>query len=276
MSTIKAEKGLILNKGKPLKPATLRTDKARLRHIADHFGDQRARDVTPVDVEHGVERNPCHGIDRPADGKRNVRLTAAQYRALGDAIRRAEGSVPWQARYAARLIALTACRHAEILELQWSEVDFAGRCVRLDDSKTGRSVRPLPDAAAELLAEIAEYSAGNKWVFPAANHTEKNRHFMGFTLCWHRMLPDELRRLPPSDEPLTPHGLRHAYASLAHDMGIGELTIAHILGHSAGRGTTRGYIHGVDAIARSEANRVASAIASYLDGSNVVPMLAAG
>jgi hypothetical protein len=56
-------------------------------------------------------------------------------------------------------------------------------------------------------------------------------------------------------------------------MGCGEIVIANILGHSKGKGTTRGYIHGVDAIAKREANRIADAIAAYLDGNlNVIPM----
>ena len=63
-------------------------------------------------------------------------------------------------------------------------------------------------------------------------------------------------------------------------MGIGELTISVILGHAGGgrgKSTTRGYIHGVDAIARREATRVANAIANYLNGeTNVVPMRADG
>jgi integrase len=34
---------------------------------------------------------------------------------------------------------------------------------------------------------------------------------------------------------VTPHTLRHAYASIAGDLGSSELTIAAFLGHSAGR-----------------------------------------
>ena len=41
---------------------------------------------------------------------------------------------------------------------------------------------------------------------------------------------------------ITPHTLRHTFASLAGDLGFSELTIAALLGHSA-RGVTQRYIH---------------------------------
>ena len=41
---------------------------------------------------------------------------------------------------------------------------------------------------------------------------------------------------------VTPHVLRHTFASVAGDLGFSELTIAGLLGHSA-RGVTQGYVH---------------------------------
>jgi integrase len=45
---------------------------------------------------------------------------------------------------------------------------------------------------------------------------------------------------------LTPHGLRHAYASVASDLGYPEPTIAALLGHAT-RTMTGRYIHHLDA-----------------------------
>ena len=50
-----------------------------------------------------------------------------------------------------RLWALTGCRRDEIAGLSWTEVDFEHSCLRLADTKTGRSVRPLAGAALALL-----------------------------------------------------------------------------------------------------------------------------
>jgi integrase len=55
------------------------------------------------------------------------------------------------------------------------------------------------------------------------------------TLRYSRRRGDEL------SAPCTPHGLRHAYASAAHELGLGELTIKALLGH-ARLGVTSGYV----------------------------------
>ncbi|MEI9986127.1 MAG: tyrosine-type recombinase/integrase [Aliidongia sp.] len=55
---------------------------------------------------------------------------------------------------------------------------------------------------------------------------------------------------------ITPHTLRHTFASLAGDLGFSELTIAALLGHSA-RGVTQRYIH-IDEALRMTADRVAA------------------
>ena len=63
---------------------------------------------------------------------------------------------------------------------------------------------------------------------------------------------------------VTPHTLRHTFASLAGDLGFSELTIAALLGHSA-RGVTQRYIH-IDEALRMTADRVAAEMADILDG----------
>jgi len=63
---------------------------------------------------------------------------------------------------------------------------------------------------------------------------------------------------------VTPHVLRHTFASIAGDLGFSELTIAGLLGHSA-RGVTQGYVH-LDSALIVAANQVAAEIARLLDG----------
>lgn len=57
---------------------------------------------------------------------------------------------------------------------------------------------------------------------------------------------------------ITPHTLRHAFTSVAGDLGSSGLAIAALLGHSA-RGTTQRYVH-IDEALRLTANRVADEI----------------
>jgi hypothetical protein len=71
--------------------------------------------------------NPVRGVKRPGDNRREIRLTADQYRALANALAEAEseGENP-VAILAIRLLALTGCRRGEIERLQRNEVDLPG------------------------------------------------------------------------------------------------------------------------------------------------------
>jgi len=64
---------------------------------------------------------------------------------------------------------------------------------------------------------------------------------------------------------VTPHVLRHSFASLADDLGYSEATIGAMLGHSGG-GTTRGYIHKLDSALLAAADRVSEHIAKAMEG----------
>jgi integrase len=64
---------------------------------------------------------------------------------------------------------------------------------------------------------------------------------------------------------VTPHTLRHTFASVAGDLGLSELTIAALLGH-ASRGAAQRYVH-IDEALRMAADKVAREIAGILDGS---------
>jgi integrase len=65
---------------------------------------------------------------------------------------------------------------------------------------------------------------------------------------------------------VTPHVLRHTFASVAGDLGFSELTIAGLLGHSA-RGVTQGYVH-LDTALIVAADRVSVEIAHMLGRSS--------
>lgn len=103
--------------------------------------------------------NPCSAVKKPADGKRMRFLSLDEVRRLGAALDtfEAEG-MPSKAIAIMRLWVLTGCRRDEIAGLKWSEVDFDRACLRLDNTKTGRSIRPLAGAAIAL--ESARRSSG--------------------------------------------------------------------------------------------------------------------
>ena len=107
-----------------------------------------------------IPANPARGIKRPADQRREVRMSLEQYAVLGKALAKAQtdGENP-AAILAVKLLALTGCRRGEIEQLAWSEVDLAGHCLRLANSKEGRSIRPLGRVVIDLISKLPKENA---------------------------------------------------------------------------------------------------------------------
>jgi integrase len=213
--------------------------------------------------------NPAHGVQRFADRKRERRLSDDEYAALGTALRQGEADGIWPAAIAAaRFLALTGWRSGEALALRWSELDLTRRTATLTDTKTGRSVRPLSHAACDVLRAMPRI-AGER-VFPA---TRGDGPMVGFKKFWPKIA--KLGELPAD---VTPHVLRHSFASLAGDLGYSEPTIAALVGHT-GRSVTSRYMHAADAVLLAAADAVASRTAELMGepkpAADVVPLRAA-
>jgi len=300
-----AAKGLILGKHEqPKRASTLYVDRGRInRHILPLLGSRPVRDLTTPEIirfmrnvaagktatniktglrgraivkggrgtatrtvgllggilsfavsEGLIAMNPVRGIKRPADQRREVRLSVEQYRLLGSGLTSAlvNGENP-VAILAVKVLALTGCRRGEIERLAWSEVDLPNRCLRLRNTKEGRSIRPLGKAAVTLLADLP---AQGEFVLPGC---APDRPFSGLYKAWRRIVGNA------GLGHLTPHGLRHAYASIAADLGYAEPTIAALLGHATQSMTAR-YIHHVDAALVAAADAVAGRIGDALNG----------
>ena len=199
--------------------------------------------------------NPVNGTVRFADGRRERRLKDEECRALGEALEKGEASGIWPAALAvARFLALTGWRSGEALGLRWSEIDLARRTVTLPDTKTGKSMRPLSRAACDVLRGLSKMG---DHVFPASRGDGR---MAGFSKFWARIA--KLGALPAD---VTPHVLRHSFASLASDLGYSEPTIAALLGHK-GRTITSRYVHSADAVLLAAADAVADRTAQLMRG----------
>ncbi len=306
---------LVTRRRAPKKASTLATDRGRIeRHIKPLLGRRAVASVTREDVEsfmHDVATgktagktktkprglahvrggrgtasrtvgllgaiftyavrhrmrsdNPAHGVMRPADGSRKRRLTDDEYKVLGNALCEAEAANIWPAAIAAaRFLALTGWRSGEVLGLREDEIDLGRRTAKLGDTKTGSSMRPLSHAACDVLRGLTR--SGNL-VFAA---TRGEGRMTGFPKLWARIM--KLDGLP-SD--VTPHTLRHSFASLANDLGYSEPTIAALIGHQ-GHSITSRYIHSADplllAAADAIANRTAELMGESKTAANVVTL----
>ena len=208
-------------------------------------------------VEAGIiETDPAHGIRKPKDNVRKRRLSEAEYRILGRILRDAAK----QEKHTTivdivRQLALTGCRRSEMIGLKWTEADTDSSCFRLEDSKEGESIRPIGLPVVEYLERQRTESVGT-YVFPGQG---EDNPFGSFPNHWKHLFEDS----PLSD--ITPHVLRHSFASIANDLGFTEVTIAALVGHAKGSVTSK-YIHTLDAALIMAADTISGYIQGLLDG----------
>jgi integrase len=155
-----------------------------------------------------------------------------------------------------RFLVLTGWRSGEALTLTWAMVDLPRRTARLPDTKTGESIRPLSTAACDVLrAQLP--GKPDALVFPPVRG---DGTMAGFPGMFKRIA--KLGELPAD---ITPHVLRHSFASLGGDLGFSELAIGALIGHKSGSVTSR-YIHAADAVLLDVADRIAGATLRKLAG----------
>jgi integrase len=130
---------------------------------------------------------------------------------------------------------------------RWSEVDLPRRTARLADTKTGASLRPLAEAAC---AAISVQPSNDDLVFASPSGETP---IVGYRKMWLR-----IAKLGDLAADITPHVLRHSFASLAADLGYNEPTIATLLGHNTHSITNR-HVHSADAVLVAAADVAANA-----------------
>lgn len=203
-----------------------------------------------------IETNPAHGIRKPKDRVRNRRLTEVEYRILGQILRKAAQDERYKTTSdIIRQIALTGCRRSEIIKLRWVEADMEASCLRLADSKEGASTRAIGLPVVEFL-ETQWTARTGTYVFPGQGD---DNAFGSFPNHWEKIFRDT----PLVD--ITPHVLRHSFASIANDLGFTEVTIAALVGHAKGSVTSK-YIHTLDTALIMAADTISGYVQGLLNG----------
>ena len=194
--------------------------------------------------------NPCKGVRKYRERRRERFLTPAEYRRLGAALAEAEaeGWASASAVAALRLLALTGCRLGEILGLRWDDVDRAAGELRLRDGKTGARMVPLTPTADAVLAAIPR--SGNPFVIAGRR---KGGRVNSITAEWYRI------RARAGLGDVRIHDLRHSYATRALSSGESLAMIGRLLGHADIASTLR-YAHLAHGAERESAARIGGSI----------------
>lgn len=290
-------------KGRPIKASTLALDNSRIEtHVKPLIGTRRVRTLTMADLEgfqadivagktakprtgprggtttggagvagrtagmlhtifahakrlNQIEANPAEGQRKfTAPKKAKRRLSLDEIARLGTAMR--EAAVDQENATgigAIRVLLLTGFRRMEGLGLKCAWVRPREGAVYFPDTKSDFQIRAIGQAAVAVI-KVQAVRSGSEHVFPA---DIGGGHFIGIV----RVLQRVCKRAKLTG--ITPHTLRHTFASVAGDLGFSDLTIAGLLGH-APRGVTQDYIH-LDAALVVAASQVSAEIARALD-----------
>jgi integrase len=120
-------------------------------------------------------------------------------------------------------------------------------------------MRPLSHEACDVLRGVPRMDGG--LVFPASRG---GGTMNGFYAVW-----TKITRAGGLAADITPHVLRHSFASVAADLEYSESTIAALIGHQSGSMTGR-YVHSADAVLLAAADAVARRIEGLMDADKVV------
>ena len=206
--------------------------------------------------------NPAHGVEKAAAKAKDRVLSADELRELGRILKSRAAEIP-AAVSALRLIALTGLRRDEACALRWREIDVPAQCLRLEHTKTGRSMRPIGKSALDLIRARPRQGAV-EWVFPRPDNNAPADMKKRIASLFDAAGLSDARS----------HDLRRTYASVAADLGYGEAAIAELLGHAKRGVTERHYVRRSDPVLLAAADRVSSRIAAMLDEltADVVPL----
>ena len=246
----------------------------------------RLGQILEVAVEYGlIERNPARGKRRRLKATKPAPVwldSAEQIAALLDAAgeidrtARADHQVPRRAILAT--LTLAGLRIGELIELRWRDVNLADGRLTVRQSKTdagARHIDLLPALRDELAALRANVKPGSgERVFPTQAggpmnpSNVRNRILAPAVARANERL--EAADATPLPENLTPHKLRHTFASLLVSLGTDPGAVMDQLGHTDPTFTLRVYRHGMrrDEDSRAQLAELVGAVKRHRKGTS--------
>jgi integrase len=193
---------------------------------------ERVRQVAGQVFQYAIVNNlgPKHNFARDLAGLHEVprainnpKLTAPQLPDFFATLEHYAGNV--QTRIAIKLLLLTMVRKAELIEANWSEIDFDNALWRIPATRMkmdSSHTVPLSSQALKLFRQMKDLSGKSKWVLPGYSRA-KPMSKSTLNVALERM---GYRRT------LTVHGLRSTAASALQEMGFPSEVINRQLAHT--------------------------------------------
>jgi integrase len=199
--------------------------------------------------------NPANGIKKPPVRKMERFLSEDEIGRLAGALdaEAAASGNPYPSA-AIKLLLLTGARRGEIAGLQWQNVDFDQRCLRLPDSKTGAKIIYLNEPALDIIRSLPQLS-NNLYVIPGNRVGARSG---AIDRVWSRV------RLAAALRDVRLHDLRHSFASIGVVDGLSLPIIGALLGHKHAATTAR-YAHLAPGPLRTANDAVGSRIAAAME-----------
>jgi integrase len=239
-----------------------RTDIAKIHHQLRHIPYQANRVLGVLSIMFNLAEswnlrpaftNPCRGVKKYKEKKRERFLSREELGRLGEALRIEEEFTP-SAVACIRLLLLTGCRLGEIQTLKWSYLDLDMCLAFLPESKTGRKTLYLGSVAVKLLRSIPR-QRDNPYVITG---DVAGQHLTDMQKPWRRIR--KLADLPD----VRIHDLRHTFASSGVALGQGLPVIGKLLGHSQPQTTAR-YAHLAASPALEVADKISENLAAFIE-----------
>ncbi len=282
------------------RPATHASNIQILAHmVLPHFGKMKIRSIEPKDIydylaknRHrpiGANRslaamssimskaelwgyrdrnsNPCFGVERFPENRRERFLSEQEFAALESAMQRAERNLTESPHVLAmfRIMMHTGCRPGEARHLKWDYVDLANRVIRLPKEAT-KEKRPktlfITPYIEGVLKNIRRME-GNPYV--VVSERNDGKPIMDVKKPW-----DRIKKAAGITTELHLHDLRHSHASMANALGYSLPMIGALLGHTQAQTTLR-YAHLATDHLRQAAEDISNRIANVAKTTSPVP-----
>jgi len=182
-----------------------------------------------------LERNPVDSIVKPAKQRKLPDIPS-----LDDCRRLAQAAADERERAIMLILMGAGLRRAELLDLRLSDLSVDLRQLTVCGKGEKQRLVFLPDEAAAALADyLPTRSAASEWLF--VNRAGQRIGNTSFCRLFRRLM----HRAGLGDRDLTPHRLRHFYATQLLRSAVDVKTVQELLGH-ADLGTTSLYLHSDD------------------------------